>query len=317
MYDESLALKRHVKWEQVEESYKNNLPFYLDIVSPSGEDTEKLRNVFHFHPNNIEDCTTFSEISKYEEHKKYLFTVIHCIVFNKETEAYENHDVHIFFNDKFVISVHEKEFDLLHNVAERLMDSKDKIDFKCDRFFYAIIDSIVDTYSPALNYWSSKIDDFEELVFDTKAKDDITSIVIPIRRGLLSIKRIVVPQKEIIYKFSHEENKYISDEIRIYFKDVYDHIMKSYNAVEEQRDILSNLTDAHFSKSSAALNVVITRLTLISTVFLPLTFIVGVYGMNFKYMPELEWKYGYFAIMLFMAFLSGALVMYFKKKKWF
>jgi magnesium transporter len=205
---------------------------------------------------------------------------------------------------------------VVHEAINRIVNSEDQRSLKCDHVYYTLLDCIVDNYFPATFYWSEKIDNVEEYVFDPESKGVINEIV-SIRKGLLALKRFILPQREILYKLTHTEINFIGGGSRIYLRDVFDHLVKTYNTIEEQRDILSNLMDAHFSKTSAELNGVMKRLTIISTIFMPLTFIVGVYGMNFRYMPELEWHYGYFLVAFIMLALGLGFFWYFKKRKWF
>jgi magnesium transporter len=317
LIDDKLSLHRHVKWREVQELAHNKKPFYIDIVSPKKEDIDNLRSIFGFHPTNLEDCTYFSENPKVEEHRNYLFTVVHNVVFNEEKNIYESHDVHIFLGENYIITAHDKDLNIFHEVMERVLNGLERKSLSCDFVYYTVLDSIVDSYYPILTYWSERIDNAEEYVYDTKVGDEVVNKVVTIRKGLLALKRALIPQREVFYRISHTGISFIGEDIRDYLKDVYDHTSKSCDMIEDQRDMLSNLMDAHFSKTSAGLNEVMKRLTILSTIFMPLTFIVGIYGMNFRAMPELQWKYGYFLVMLVM-FLTGlSLFIYFKKKKWF
>jgi len=315
--DENLKVSRHVSWDHVREMVSNSRPFYLDITGPKKEDIDNLGSIFNFHPTNLEDCTFFSESPKMEEHRSYIFTVIHSIVYNNEKNKYESFDIHLFLGENFLVSVHDIKLDVINEAVNRVKTGGERERLYCDYTYYILLDCIVDSYFPILAYWGEKVDDIEEYVFDTSTGDETISKVIGVRKGLLALKRIIMPQREIIYRISHTNIKFVNDETRIYLRDVFDHIVKSCDAVEELRDNLSNLMDAHFSKASAGLNEIMKKLTVISTIFMPLTFIVGIYGMNFKFMPELGWRYGYFFIM-FIMFLAGAgLLGYFKKQKWF
>ena len=315
--DKGMNIRRHARWEEVEALYREGTPFFVDVTAPDQEDVGQLRNIFHFHPTHIEDCTTFSENPKMAEHKEYTFTVIHSIVFNAERNLYEYFDIHVFVGENYVVTVHEKELDVMREVRERLLSGDEKRELQAEYAYYVVLDSVVDSYYPILTYWSARIDEVEELVYDMKRGDDMVYKTIPIRKGLLTLKRSLMLQKEVIYRISHTGVSFIGEETRIYLRDVYDHICKAFDTVEEHRDILSNLMDAYFSKTSAGMNEVMKRLTVISTIFMPLTFIVGVYGMNFNNMPELAWRYGYYIILGVMVLLAGISIWYTKRKKWF
>lgn len=292
-------------------------PVYIDVVNPGEEDISSLKSIFHFHPVNLEDCTFFSESPKIEEHRDYIFTVIHSVIFNEKENLYENHDVHIFLGNNYIISVHDIDLEVVHEALARIVNEPETDGLSCDYAYYTILDSIVDSYFPILSFWSDEIDKAEEHVFDRGSENDAINNVIHIRKGLIAAKRIIMPQREIIYRISHTNMNFIDEDVRAYLRDVFDHIEKLYTTIEEHRDLLSNLMDAHFSKASEGLNEVMKRLTVISTIFMPLTFIVGIYGMNFRNMPELGWRYGYFIILLLMVLVGVASVWYFKRKKWF
>ncbi len=315
--DENMNIHRHVKIGEIKERFNDRKPFYIDIVAPKKDTIDSLRNIFRFHPTNLEDCTEFSENPKLEEHKGYTFTVMHSVVYDQKTDIYESFDIHIFLGENFIVTVHDQELNVLHEVLERLVNGNENKELACEHVYYTILDTIVDSYFPVLNYWSTKIDEVEEYVFEAKPGEEVINRIIAIRKGLLALKRIIMPQREIMYRISHTNVNFISEETRMYLRDVFDHTAKSYDMVEEQRDMLSNIMDAHFSRTSAEMNGVMKKLTILSTIFMPLTFIVGIYGMNFKHIPELAWHYGYYFIMFVMAAAAAGFVWYFKKKKWF
>jgi magnesium transporter len=184
-----------------------------------------------------------------------------------------------------------------------------------DYLAYSLMDAIVDNYFVVLEATEERIEVLEEEVMVSPSAETVRKLH-KLKRDMIFLRKVVWPLREVLAAMTRRESKLISDQVALYLRDVYDHVIQVIDIIEVSRDILSGMLDIYLSSMSNRLNEVMKFLTVIGTIFMPLTFLVGVYGMNFKYLPELEWHYGYYAVWIFMLALSVAMILYFKRKRW-
>ena len=224
--------------------------------------------------------------------------------------------VGIIIGRDVVISFQEKPGDVFDPIRARIRENKGRIR-RCgaDYLAYALVDAIVDNYFLALESLEDRIDDLEEQIM-TAPGTDTPKIVHLLKRKILSLRKAVWPLREIISGLEKDETGVIVKSTRIYLRDVYEHTIQVIDTVETLRDISSGLLDIYLSHVSNSMNSVMKVLTIIATIFIPLTFIAGIYGMNFQKMPELAWRWGYPAVLGVMALVAAVMIVYFKRKKW-
>lgn len=278
---------------------------------------EKIGAAFSLHPLTLEDILNTDQRPKVDDYDDYLFIVLKAFSpLDMAKSEIRSEQVSVVFGARFLISFTEKEGMLLDSVRERLRSNKGRIrKTGCDYLAYSIIDTIVDQYFLLLESIEDRIDENEEKLINRPIPDTLYTIQ-HLKQEMLFLRKSVWPLREAISYLERTESVLITPQTGLYLKDVYDHTIQIIDTIETQRDILSSLLDIYLSSISNRLNEVMKVLTIIATIFMPLTFLAGVYGMNFKYMPELEWRWGYFFIWGVMLAVGCSMVVYFKRKKW-
>lgn len=277
---------------------------------------EKLGQHYNIHPLVLEDILHTTQRPKIDEHDDYLFIVLKMLEFDNELNEVRPEQFSMVLFKNTVISFQENIGDVFNPLRERLRTSKGRIRKDgADFLAYCIIDSIVDHYFIVLEKISEKIEVLEEQILD---KDDpsVAHTIHRLKREVILLRKSVWPLREVISILDRHESKLISVETRLFLRDVYDHTVQVIDTIESFRDILGGMLEIYLANVSNKMNQVMKVLTIISTIFIPLTFIAGVYGMNFKYMPELEWEMGYPLILVIMLLIALTLLAAFKRRGW-
>ncbi|MDD3627801.1 MAG: magnesium/cobalt transporter CorA [bacterium] len=278
---------------------------------------EKIATCFGLHPLIMEDLVNIRQRPKLEDYGDYIYLVLRMLEFNEKDDEILSEQVSIIFGEGFVLSFQENEGDVFDIIRERIRSNKGKIRrMTSDYLVYSLIDSIIDNYFLILEKLSDKIEDLEEELLTNPSPETLLKIH-QMKGAIIELRRSVWPLRELISNFQKMEKKNFSKDTAFYLRDVFDHTIQIIDTIETLRDILAGLTDIYLSTVSNRMNEVMKILTIIATIFIPLTFIVGVYGMNFKYMPELGWEYGYPMTWGIMIAVFLIMVLYFKRKKWF
>jgi magnesium transporter len=277
---------------------------------------EKIGKNFDFHPLILEDVLNTGQRPKFEDFDSYVFIVLKMLTYDENEETIKSEQVSMILGKNFVISFQEIQGDVFENIRERIRNAKGRIrKMQCDYLLYTLLDAVVDNYFAILEKFGERIESLEEqLVSDPDEK--ILQKIHSIKRELISLRKSVWPLRELVSGLQRSESSLISEPTIIYFRDVYDHTIQVIDTVETFRDMISGMLDIYLSSISNRMNAVMKVLTIIATIFIPLTFIAGVYGMNFKNMPELEWKWGYGAVWLVMLIVAACMLTYFRRKKW-
>lgn len=277
---------------------------------------QRLGDCQGFNPLMLEDIVNTDQRPKLEDFGDYLYIVVKMLSEQADGEiAVEQ--VSLVVGANFLISFQEGlEGDSFEPVRNRLRGGKGKIRaMGPDYLAYALIDAIVDGYFGVLERVGERIEELEEEVVAAPSSDTVRRIH-HLKREMIVLRKALWPLREVIGALERRESPLISEPVTIYLRDVYDHTIQAIDAVEAYRDILGGLLDVYLSSISNRLNEIMKFLTIIGTIFLPLTFIAGLYGMNFPNMPELHWKWGYPACLLIMLALSVGMLLYFRRKKW-
>ncbi len=278
----------------------------------------ELGERFAIHPLTLEDILNTGQRPKMDLFDSYLFLVLRLIDFDPKTRELDSEQISLVLGSDTVISLQEgKKTELFSALRRRLADETSRLRTRgVDYLFCALLDSIVDHYFAAVEGMSDQIAELEErLLVDSDA--DTVREIHRLKRAVLEFRRQAAPLRVVLQKFSRGESGFIREETRIFFTDVYDHVVQIMESLDSCHEILSGLHDIYLSSVSNRMNQVMKVLTIIATIFIPLTFIAGIYGMNFQYMPELGWKWGYPLSILLMAGVAGLMIFYFRKKKWF
>jgi magnesium transporter len=281
----------------------------VDTLSVIGE-------VFSLHPLLLEDILNTNHRPKFEEFEEYVFVTLKMIGIHENNESLVYEQLSLILGKSWLISFQEQPGDIFSGLRERMEINKGPIRKNgIDYLFYRLIDTVVDYYFLVIEHFSERIAKLEEKVIQTPNETVLREIQV-YKRHLMEFKKSVMPLREILSELMKDEVKFIKKSTVRYLADVYDHIVQVNEMVDVQRDILSSTMDLYQSGISNKTNQVMQVLTIIATIFIPLTFIAGIYGMNFENMPELGWKYGYFAIWGLMILICIIMLIYFRSKKW-
>lgn len=281
---------------------------WVDFDCPTSKEAELLESHFHFHQLTIEDCLHVLQRPKLDFYEGYSFFVLHAL--NEQTLYPE--EVDIFIGKKYIVSFHSTHLPEIDEVWLKLNTTESAWNEGCIYICYQILDKIVDHYFPAVYRLETLIDGIGDSL-----KKEAMDKVFEVRSDLLKLRRIITQMRDLIYRILNSSRLEEVKNKHIYFADVYDHLLRLSEMIESTQAVTSEIRDSFLSLNSHRMNNIMMILTVISSIFIPLTFIAGVYGMNFDFMPELHWKYGYFFIMGIIIFIALGMFLWFKRKGWF
>jgi magnesium transporter len=277
---------------------------------------EMIGNQYGIHPLVLEDIVNTTQRPKIDEYEDYLFVVLKMLYYDEE-ENIVNEQVSLILGKNYVLTFQESEGDVFDTVRERIKHGKGRIrTLKSDYLFYALIDSVVDHYFSIIETLGNKIEDIETDLFAGETRENITVEVQQLKREILRVRRAIFPLREVINRIEKTENPLIFKRTITYYRDIYDHLIQVSENIDIYREMIWSLMDMYMTTISNRMNEVMKLLTIMSSIFIPLTFLAGIYGMNFENMPELEYRYGYFVLLGFMFLLFLGLLFYFKRRKW-
>lgn len=277
---------------------------------------EKIGKYFDIHPLILEDILNTGQRPKLEDFDSYIYIVLKMLTLEEEGNELIGEQLSILMGANFVISFQEREGDIFNPIRERIRNSKGRIrKMGTDYLTYTLIDAIVDNYFIILEKFGEKIEDMEEELI-TNPQPDTLQTIHNLKRDLIFMRKTVWPLREVVSSMLRDESQLIQEPTQIFLKDVYDHTIQVIDTIETYRDMVSGMLDIYLSSISNKMNEVMKVLTIIATIFIPITFIAGIYGMNFEYMPELGWHYSYFAIWGIIILTTLVMVSYFRRKHW-
>jgi magnesium transporter len=317
-YDGDHFLEKEVA--TVEECFPFNETSSVTWINIDGvhdpEVIDKLGRAFGLHPLIQEDIMTTSQRPKLDDLETSIYVVSRMVELNGEEKEIVTEQLSLVFGRNFVLSFQERPGDMFDPVRERIRHGKGRIrKLGPDYLVYALLDAVVDHYFVVLETVGERIEALEdELVADPR--QETLHTIHALKREMLFFRKSVWPLREVVAALERTESRLIHPTTNIFLRDVYDHVIQVIDNVETFRDMLSGMLETYLSSVSNRMNQVMKILTIISTIFIPLTFLVGVYGMNFEHMPELKWRFGYFFVWGIMLAVGVGLVYFFKRKKW-
>jgi magnesium transporter len=277
---------------------------------------EKLGNCFTIHPLALEDILNTEQRPKIEDYGEDLFIVVKLISYNEKKDEVEAEQISLILRPHAILSFQEKEGDDFAAVKERLRAGKGRLrKMGADYLAYTLLDIVVDQYFGVLEKLGERIEVLEGRLLGDPGAATLQKIQ-NLKREMLLLRKWIWPLREIISSLERGDFPGIQENTRIYLRDVYDHTIQVMDSIEIYRDMLSGMLDIYLSSLNNRMNAVMKVLTIIATIFMPLTFLAGVYGMNFKHMPELEWPWGYPLILAVMALVAILMLTLFRRKKW-
>jgi magnesium transporter len=295
----------------------DNLIFWVDFQAPTDADDHVLLDVFKFHPLTVEDCRANRHHPKVEEFPDYLYFIVHAIRKDSSPDRFNTVELDGFLGKNYVVTYHHEEFSSINKVKQTIEVSPVTCQKGAAFILHHVIDNVVDEYLPVMDDFDERINDLEDNIFSlSQPNNAILEEILGLKRSLLRVKRISSKQLEVLYRMSHGQFELISGPVLPFFRDIFDHLVRVTDLAESYRDLISGSLEAYLSVVSNRLNEIMKVLTIFSAVMLPLTFIAGVYGMNFDNMPELHSRYGYYTVWILMIIVAVGMLYYFYRKGW-
>jgi magnesium transporter len=288
---------------------------WVDVLDPNDADFSRLAEEFEFHPLSIEDCQKTHQRPKVEEYRGYYFIVLYEVSLVGEKQELELRELNIFLGKNYVVSVHSQPLRAIDTTARLWPIWLDREDSSAGLLAYLLMDAVVDDYNPLLDALSDRLDELEDRIFGVFDPQVIEEIFLR-KKELLFLRRRIAPLRDVFNILLRREQPIFPHEMRVYFQDVFDHLIRVTDLVDTLRDVIGSTMDAYLSVSGNRMNMVMKRLTSMSAILMSVTLIAGIYGMNFDLMPELKWRYGYVVALSSMVGIGLVLYVFFRKIKW-
>ncbi|MCT2342552.1 magnesium/cobalt transporter CorA [Niallia taxi] len=286
--------------------------YWIDFHAPDDKEVDYLRNPLQFHPLSIEDCLHNLQRPKIDYFDEYTFFVTHSL----EAKTFAKEELNLFVGDNYIVSFHKKPSIEVQYVAKKLLGDKSPAKWSQFTVLYELLDHLVDNYIPIIYEIEDFLNEIDENT-DNKSMEVLLDDLYDTRHRLLSVRHTVVPMRDLLYTLLNTKKLTAVSNKREYYSDIYDHLLKLTEVIESNREMTADIRDSYLSYNAHQSNRIMQILTVITTIFMPLSFLVGLYGMNFQYMPELAWKYGYFTLLGIMATIAVCMFVFFKRKGWF
>lgn len=289
--------------------------YWVDFNEPTDEEIKHLSETFQFHPLAIEDCINNTlQRPKLDYYDKYTFFITHIV--REEEKKIIKEELDFFVGENFIVTFHLFPTIEVSQVLARLANQKNLEKFTSTHVFYEILDNIVDNYFPIIYKIEDKLDEIEDNTLN-KPMNNLLKELFDTRYMLLNLTHTVNPMRDLLYRMLNSQHLKNIIKRKEYYSDIYDHLLKLSEMLMANREITADIRDNYLSLNSHQTNNVMKVLTIMTSIFAPLTLIAGIFGMNFTNMPELEWKYGYPYSLGLMAIIGLSMFYWFKKKRWF
>jgi magnesium transporter len=289
---------------------------WIDLESADEQEGRVLTEGFHFHPLAVEDCLGDVNLPKVDDYGEYIFLVVHGIRFDAPTDQFETRELDIFLGPNYLVTHHKgrmRSIDFAQQLCAK--DMHVAVQRGADFLLHQILDRMFENYFPTLDAVEDKMQLVQVEVFENPTPATLDRIF-TLKRDVMQLRRICTPQRDILNRLSRGEFKVVSQKAAVYFRDIYDNLYRIVDASYSYQDMTQGTLDAYLSAINNRLNETMKRLTVLTVVLASLTVITGVYGMNFRHMPELDWRFGYAWALLLMVAVPSAIVLYARKRRW-
>jgi magnesium transporter len=293
-------------------------PLWVDIDSTVRSQHALLEKVFKFHPLAVEDTLNPNSRVKLEEYDGFLFIIIRGVSFAEDTsDPYdlETKDLYCFLGPSFLVTVHAGPTATVDRVADAMRRSPDLLTRGVERVLHAILDDAIDAYFPILEQIDAFIDTLEERVF-VKFDDQSLRDLFQVKRLVLSLRRYLGPSREVMNVLTNRPSVLITPEVQVYFRDIYDHVLRINDSLDTYRDLLSSTMDSYLTQVSNRLGATTKALSVVATMSLPFVVVSGMWGMNFANIPLMNWPHGFWLLLVVQLALGGLLLFYLKWRRW-
>lgn len=296
----------------VEEVNKDDIKWYwVDFAQPDIEEVKLLEEFFHFHPLAVEDCIEdFTERPKLDFYDNYFFLLLHTM----DHKSLDFHEVNMFVSDHFIVTFHKRTVKVVEGVWKRASEMKSG-NYTTYNIMHEIIDGLVDDFFPIVYKIEDSLNQVED-VLENSNTSEMMEKLFDIRHDMSKLRRSLIPMRDLMYRILNSGRMNFLKDHQLYYNDVYDHLLKLVEMLESYREFSSDIRDNYLSINSDKMNNIMMTLTVITTIFMPLTFIAGLYGMNFAYMPELDERNAYFIVLSIMGVIALGMFAFFVKIGW-
>ncbi|NQT06687.1 MAG: magnesium/cobalt transporter CorA [Candidatus Omnitrophica bacterium] len=306
-----------LKKEQIKRAVdKEDSLIWVELENPTKEELSFIKDIFKLHPLTVEDCVNTNARPKIDQFPSYLFLILHAAGYHPKTLKVKTIELNICVGKNFLLTIHMDPIPSLKTAWARAEKNLNLMCTSSDNLLHQVIDSLVDNYFPVIDMLDSRIDKVENEVFSNPTEETLKQIF-SIKNDIFFLRRAISPQRETINLLAKGDHAFINPAIGIYFRDIGDNLMFILDTIDTYRDTVSSALDAYLSNITNKTNEIMKTLTVIATIMMPLSVITGIYGMNFKFMPEIGWKFGYLGAYILMAIVACGMLIYFKKNKWF
>jgi magnesium transporter len=288
---------------------------WLDLTDPSAAELALLCEEFGFHPLSIEDASKPSQRPKVDSYSTYYFVVFYCIGMDDATDTLRTTPIYLFVGQHYLVTVHREPIAQIGETLRRWQAPDSPLQQDVAALIYALLDAIVDDYFPVMDTIADRADDLEDRIFEHFDETALQEIF-QLKKDLLQLRRVVAPERDVLNVMLRRDLPVFDQQDVIYLQDVYDHIIRVTDAIDTYRDLLSSALDSYLSMQSNRLNQIVKVLTIASIVLMSVTLVAGIYGMNFTFMPELQWRYGYLWALGLMAAIALGLIAFFRRIRW-
>lgn len=312
----ALCASAEIAKRQLAESLAAGVPVWVDLEAPAADEVAILSDVFRFHPLAIEDCLHGLQRPKLDEYPGYMFAVVHAVSAETTAGTFHPTEFDLFISKDYIVTFHSQRTPSLDHLYKDYCQSAAWRDRSTGFLLQAIMGTLVDDYFPVIDDMEDRLEGIEHRIFHRPDRE-LLSLSFKLRRSIFMVRKSLSPEREVLNGLLRRDFVFMRPEDRAYFMDVYDRILRLFDFADNLHELLSNAMESYLSSISNRLNEIMKVLTVISTIVMPLTLIAGIYGMNFVYMPEIHWRYGYPFALLSMVVVTVIMLVYFRKKGWF
>lgn len=288
---------------------------WVDLDNPSRQEGEVLSEVFRFHPLTIEDCYGVVRYPKIDAYEGYVFAAVHGIGGNHSPRKVDTVELDFYVGPNYLVTFHLEPMRSIAETWGRCVEQPERLQKGLDSLLHSVLDKMANHYIPVVDDLGETLDALEREALEKPGRSVLVRIL-QVKRSILHLRRVASPQRDVLLRFARDPFFFIRPETRVYFADVHDLMARTARSLEAQVSLAEGALTVYLSATTSSSNEAMKVLSAAAAIFLPLTFITGVYGMNFQYMPELEWRFGYYAVLGLMFVLGVAITLYFRRKGW-